>query len=562
VRDARQELEVTMDRAALVCEFQLDGELILGDVVDLSHAGFVVETAAAPELGREFELRLVGGAARHPLLLRGIVESRVPHGALGVESHPRVRFRLLRFSEDYGQLIAGGAWMEPASHPDAQPGQATRGDGERQWLSDLCGSGNLPRPPTPNRKTDRWGESAPLLDAAGTSLWSDEPLVSEAIVIDDGELDDVVESLVELGVKVERQAPAGDSIAVNWVPPEKLLVSTAKRALKLRLPLQSTTREFVSIAVADSDARMICPALRRLGFDYTISRPVHPLALWMLLRQAIFEDDDHRVAPRQVLGCAVRWWCAWGRKQPGVILDVSATGCQLLVRGPGPGRPGVKIRVPDGVSGRRGFTLVGQVVRSSPGRGETKLGISFEAMSNKLQARLQEILDRPGPCRLTGDPSLLESEALGAESRIGEWEERRRDRRLNARGAMQQEVVALEHGSSQAKHLLVSSDLSVEGMRIEAQPALALEEQLDLALYEDSEGGPLVLSAVVARDDGRRGWWLRFVGVTPDVRGRLERALERFPPVTRLDVELPESGRVVLGQVLVRTDATGDEEMS
>ena len=125
---------------------------------------------------------------------------------------------------------------------------------------------------------------------------------------------------------------------------------------------------------------------------------------------------------------------------------------------------------------------------------------------------------------------------------------------------MNQEVVALEHGSTQVKHVLVSSDLSIEGMRVEYQPSLCLEEHLDLALYEDNEHDPLILSAVVARDDGRAGLWLRFVGVKPEIQDRLARARDRFPPVTRLDHADTESGRVVLGQILACNDGCRSDD--
>ena len=57
---------MSADWFGLACEFYLDGELVRGDVRDLSHSGFFVETPALIEPGQEFELRLVGGATRQP----------------------------------------------------------------------------------------------------------------------------------------------------------------------------------------------------------------------------------------------------------------------------------------------------------------------------------------------------------------------------------------------------------------------------------------------------------------------------------------------------------------
>lgn len=547
-----------MDWIDLACEFRLDGEIIRGEILDLSHTGFVVATNVRFELGQEFELRLVGGSTQRPLYVRGVAESRVAHGA---QSHPGVRFRLLKFSTDYSRLIAGADAPDDTDAFPSRSNSPIRGDGEREWLTNLLGLEvePSPRPPDADQESGEWEEYSPLPERAGTPLFREDSLAPEAIIIDDGELDDVARVLSELGVRAERRAPDGDFTGANWVGPQKLLVVTANRALKLRLPLQSMRRDFVSIAVADSDARMMCSALRRLGFDYTISRPIHPLAMSMLLRQAIFTDDDQRVAPREVLGCLVQWWCGWQPKHPGVILDVSASGCQLLVRGSLPRRSEIKISVPDAMAGG-GFTLAGRVVRTIPGPGDAKLGISFDPLSDKVQAKLQRILALPGPCRLIGHSSLLEADVARAASANAPLEEPKRDRRLNARSAMNQEVVALEHGSTQVKHVLVSSDLSIEGMRVEYQPSLCLEEHLDLALYEDNEHDPLILSAVVARDDGRAGLWLRFVGVKPEIQDRLARALDRFPPVTRLDHADTESGRVVLGQILACNDGCRSDD--
>jgi hypothetical protein len=553
---------VSADRLDLVCECRLDGEIIRGDVLDLSHAGFVMETTVPFEPDCEFDLRLVGGAASQPIYIRGAVEARIAHAVGRGDGQLGVRFRLLHFSNDYAGLITGSSSAQHESESRAGLPAPRRERGEREWLSSLLGSGPEASPPAPATQTEHdpeeWEPYSPLSERAGTPLWPEGSLAPEALVIDDGELEDVASVLAELGVEVERKAPNGDSILPTWLNPEKLLVVTAKRALKLRLPLQSVPRSFVAIAVADSDARMMYSALRRLGFDYTISRPIHPLAMSMLLRQAVFTHDDQRHAPRKVLGCSVRWWCGWERKRTGVILDLSPTGCQLLVRGSAPRRSAIKIRIPAAVAGGRRLTLAGEVVRSTPGHGQTRLGISFDPLSTRQQARLQKMLTLPGPCRLTGDPSLPEGER--PKRREEEPQAAQHERRRKRRGTLQQEVVALEHGSVRVKHLLVSSDLSIDGMRVEAQPALALDEQLDLALYEDSELDPLLLSARVARDDGRRGWWLRFVGVTPEIEQRLAKALDRFPPVTRLDESDPEACRVILGQVLADQEELEEAE--
>ena len=286
------------------------------------------------------------------------------------------------------------------------------------------------------------------------------------------------------------------------------------------------------------------------------------MAMSMLFRQAIFPHEDRRVIPREILGCSVRWWCGSARKQSGVILDLTLIGCQLLVRGAVTQGSRIEIRVPGVVINRRDFTLAGEVIRSSPGNGETTLGISFDELSAKVQKRLQRVLTLPGPCRLSREPSFLEGDAAASKRGKAAHDVPPTDRRRKYRAEIRQEVVGLEHDSSQIKHVFVSRDLTVDGMHVEAHPSLVMGEQIDLALYEESERAVLVLSAVAARDDGRGGWWLRFVGVTPEVHERLTQTLDRFPPVTRLDAPDSESGRVVLSQILSHRKPSGEDELA
>ena len=536
----------------LTCECYLDGELIQGPVRDLSPSGFFLETMAPFEPGHEFDLCLTGGETRLPIRIHGVVEFRQDPGPLGLESQHGVRFRLSHFSHDYNQLIASERLRELATPSNDD---VTEEDGERRWLLDVLAPASETQP----------GKNVPHRNIDSTT--------PEAIVIDDGELDDVVRILAELGVKTERQSPDDDTLPSDWIPPQHLLVVTAKRALKLHFSLKTKSPSYSSISVADNDARMVCSAVRQLGYNYAISRPIHPLAMSMLLRQAVFPDNENRAVPREILGCSVSWWRGWGRKRPGTILDISQVGCQLLVGQDAAPGSGIKVRLPDGIADGRAITLTGEVIWSARETSGTMLGVTFEKPSDQVLERLKQILALPGPCRLSGEPRLLEDSGIkadGAKSKElkdegpkvedttaakpkpepPQPEATPGDRRRGVRAAIRQEVVALDHDSNQVKHLLVSSDLTVVGMRVEDHPSLALGDQMVLALYENSEGGPLILSAEVARDDGRLGWWIRFTDVTPELRERLSEALNRFPPVTRLDSPDPESGRIILAHVV------------
>ena len=555
------------DWIALTCECFLDEELVRMDVHELSHRGFFGATTAAPELGQELSVRLVGGAASRPVLARVVVESHVAPGARGAGSPAGIRFRLLRFSREYGLLLTGDSPSEDTHKPDEQLARSTkhgRARDEQEWLANVLSEENeTPRSdPLPEQEWPEWEEYEPLWERAGVPLWSEDSEAPEATIIDDGELDDVVRVLSELGVKTERPSPDQDALITNWIRPRSLLVVTAKRALTLGLPLRSGGQGFVSIAVSDSDAQMVSSGLRHLGYQFVISRPIHPLAMSMLFRQAIFPDHEQRVIPREVLGCSVYWWCGWARKQPGVLMDVSSAGCQLLIEGGAENGARIKIRVPGAVVGDRDFTLVGQVIRATRRDGGTSLGISFDDLSAKVQRTLQKLLTRPGPCRLLGEPLMVNGDATLSNSDEAERDATPRNRRLNYRALIRQEVVALEYNSSDVKHVLMSSDLTVDGMRVEPHPSLVMGEQMDLALYEESNRSALILSAVTERDDGRSGWWLRFIGVTPEIHERLIGILDRSPPVTQLARPESEQGRVVFTQVLEQAKPPGEDELA
>jgi hypothetical protein len=579
---------MTTSASTLYCEIKLEGGLVRGAVRELSYAGFFIETDAQLSPGHEVDIRLVDSAIREPVYLRVVVESCFAPGALNVRSQPGVQVRLMHYARDFGALLAGEVRSSSKTATQQPRNAVDRREGEREWLSDILepnsGGSQQARSADPSRD---WQKYEALAEPICTSLFPAHILPPEAIVIDDGELDDVIFILEELGVKTLRKTPA-DVSPENWVRPQSLLVVTAKRALQLRLPLQAEGQVFVSIAINDGDARTVCSAVRRIGYQVAISRPIHPRAMAMLFRQAIFPDHEQRANSREILGCSVQWWVPWKRKQEGVVLDISPGGCSLLTHAPIDCSTRIKIRVPEGVANGPSFTLSGEVVRTSREHEAMTFGVVFRELNVKAERRLQEVSMLPGPCILASeaflptpfDPEVGEYSHAAVESEHGREapsdvstkapitteiesehgvpevvaEEPQVERRQRRRAQLRQEVVALKEETSAIKHLLVSRDLTVDGMRVEAHPSLALDEEMQLVLYEDTESSPLILTARVARDDGREGWWLRFVNLDEQERERIVRALERFPPVARLDNSDSEPERVVLGQLLKNSD--------
>ncbi len=119
-----------------------------------------------------------------------------------------------------------------------------------------------------------------------------------------------------------------------------------------------------------------------------------------------------------------------------------------------------------------------------------------------------------------------------------------RERRNRPRAVYGRRVIA--EAAAAMHRMLLGRDLAVGGMRVDAHPDLKVGARLRLALYDPAREAPLVVDAVVARDDGARGVGLQFLAVTPDVASRLEQLVATLPPVEQLrDGEAGALGTVV-----------------
>ena len=77
-----------------------------------------------------------------------------------------------------------------------------------------------------------------------------------------------------------------------------------------------------------------------------------------------------------------------------------------------------------------------------------------------------------------------------------------RERRSSPRKSYPHQILISTEGKAQG---LIASDLSAGGMRVEACDTLQLGDELKLALYNDSRRPPVVVRAIVARDDRENG---------------------------------------------------------
>jgi hypothetical protein len=175
--------------------------------------------------------------------------------------------------------------------------------------------------------------------------------------------------------------------------------------------------------------------------------------------------------------------------------------------------------------------LRGRVVRvRADAQGETELpryriAVMFDPLDEDARARLRAILrDR------SEGPASVEA-SLGASPRKAARSAEGADRRQNSRRRFEREVVAL---SGEAPRVLLGRNLSVGGMLVEPHPELRLGARFKIAIYGSAREEPFLVDAEVVRDDGDRGFGLRFEKVDPALAARLERVVSSLPSVESL----------------------------
>jgi hypothetical protein len=411
------------------------------------------------------------------------------------------------------------------------------------------------------------------------------------LLVDDGELDDVRDCLLGLGVDFAHLR--GGAVPPRIEPPGDLLVASTRRASLARpWPPPGPDGRPVRIAVAAEESGALRASLRQMGFAFLVRRPVHATALRLLLLHALYRGEERRAQRRIPLGYRV-FVKAGLRRRGALLLDISESGCRLVLDDALPIGSRVVVQVPSELCGDDGFGLPGRVVRcapdtSSPADGAYAVAVRFAELEAATRALLDEALaahqltapTHPDPIGFAAyaGPSLRPPPIEGDESaprlvrRIpptSAAEKRpapprghaipsapdaaarrgRGERRRTPRGRYARRVVAA--GSDGAVHrVLIGRDLSAAGMRIDRHPDLTVGMQLRLALYDPAREAPIVVEAKVGRDDGPGGLGLLFEGVPAETAQRLEMLVASLPPVERLDDGETGALGTVLSEVL------------
>src|SRR5262249_30860350 len=84
---------------------------------------------------------------------------------------------------------------------------------------------------------------------------------------------------------------------------------------------------------------------------------------------------------------------------------------------------------------------------------------------------------------------------------------------------------------AEAARVLMGRDLSRGGMRVDPNPRLAVGMKLRLAVHAETREMPMILHAVVDRDDGERGIVLRFCDLSAELSRYLDYVIHALPLV-------------------------------
>lgn len=361
----------------------------------------------------------------------------------------------------------------------------------------------------------------------------ESPLV---LIADDGELEDVRRLLEELEIEFldcwEGKRPASS-----------LLVSTPHRALD---PEASPSKACAAsppfhIVIADEISRETRKQLKQARCNFIVRRPAHPAALRLLILHALYRGPLRRLRGRVAMGATVKFRDGL-RSRAATVVQLSERGCRL--ESSHAVRDGARISVhfPRELSGRSSLALEGRVVARNEAAGKCEFSLVFRPPDKACRDTLQEIMAR----NVVGSAALPPDRAKPATETKAEANPVRRrsvrmprpreaskpeaaseaERRRSRRASYKRSVLAAGAGVART---VIGRDLSAGGMRVAPDSSLWVGDELKLAVYGRAGRKPLLVKAVIARDDGDAGCVLQFRNLAAAAVAELEKIVAALP---------------------------------
>jgi len=369
---------------------------------------------------------------------------------------------------------------------------------------------------------------------------SEAPLI---LLLHDGELRDVRALLDDIGIPIrERVGPLRPAeTRAQW----HTVIATPKRLLEFKV--RPTGPRPMLVAIADQASNTLKSQMQRLRIDFVVNRPVHPMALRLLLLHAVYNGPERRKRDRISIGAEIRVRVGLFAK-PATLAEISQRGARVLTH-QSVGK-GTTLRLAIGRELTRAGTLriPATVVRTATGEGgATEAGLRFDALGPKTLESLRRFLDLhkrgpvqvrhqvsgsvsvssmpfelPAPEPSTPSPTPTATAPVAAAiTAEADDDERRGANRFD----YENRVVALV---DEAARVFLGRDISTGGMRVDAHPEIGLGSRLKLALHAGPRSEPVLVDAVADRDDGNDGVFLRFENLTSPVEREIGQMMRRL----------------------------------
>ncbi|MBW1687980.1 MAG: PilZ domain-containing protein [Deltaproteobacteria bacterium] len=369
--------------------------------------------------------------------------------------------------------------------------------------------------------------------------------IPRVLLLDDGDLVRIRRMLADFEVELEHLR--GEVIREDLEEPRDVVIATVKRILALEgsVDLSELPGKPVWIAVHSQDFLPLRVRLRKLGVHFLVQTSVGSEALRLLLMHSVYRGPERREEPRLPVGSQVECRDAGGSPFAAELLDLACEGCRLLSKHPLQPETALSVGLPSKLAGGEELSLPGRIMRVELYRGSDRklVTVAFDDLAEEALELLSGILEgkvigtvvtRLGDdlSEETASTTMVQRPApeptQEAASEPAASQDSPPNPRENRRITYTRKVTALLGGGDFA---ILGRDLSIAGMRSEPLPEFPVGTALELAIYGPSGAEPVLVQAVVARDDGPFGTVFHFESIAGGDRKRLESIIAKGPEI-------------------------------
>ena len=394
-------------------------------------------------------------------------------------------------------------------------------------------------------------------------------LAPSVLLLDDGELDRVQRLLERLHADFVRLK--GGEIGPTAETPRDLLITSGKRALAMPRMDNSAEepRTPVWVVLHNQDFLPLRQRLRDGGVHFLVHSALSQESLRLFLLQLLYCGAERRRGLRLALGTDVSYRTGADYRKA-KLAELSVDMCRIVTAQEVALGTRVEVVLPANLCGGDALAIDGCAIRGvacepRPGQRSYSTVLRLEPLEDaaaeqiaalvrgeQIGTRLTPLAVMPERKPEAPEPVAARSAAEPASPEAAEDGDA--DRRRVPRHEYRRRVDAFAALGHEAPDLFFGFDLSVEGVRIEGDSGVSAGSRVKLALYGGRREEPVVVDAVVVREDGACGTALRFESVTPEQRRQLEKLAVGLPALQSLCNEDRDDPRVIVSRVL-RPDA-------